>query len=798
MIYRFIFFSLLIFFSLFSGQRKEIPIDFFWQHNAPRVASMGFKTNGDLVVATWRGDIYLLPKGNVKKVKKIASGLEEPLGMAIVNDEIYVAEKQAITHLRDINGDDIIDEFLNVSHSWEVSTNFHEFTLGLDYYKGKFYTALALAINPGGATTLPQKKDRGTLIEIEPKTGEYKVIAAGLRTPNGLTRGYNHQLWVADNQGNWLPASKLIRIKKGSFHTNRYQPLHPWAKKTDSKNFVWLPQGEIGNSPTQPLVIPEGLYKGQILLGDIHLKGVRRIYIDNIDKDLFNGVVFSYISSKFRGGINRLIFGPDKMIYAGVLGSQSGGNWRASNLITGLIRFPVDEKRFDVTKVESVSDGFVLSFNQEIDDKQLFDILVEQWRYEPTKNYGGPKKDKKKLFIKSLGLSINKRLLHLKIDGLKENGHVIKLKFNHPILSKFKQKNYSPYAYITLQKINHDKFVDAPIELKQKEIKKKETIFQLNPLAQSIKRGEKLFETSCYNCHNKTATFKTGPGMKNLYGSKRKIFGNKKTMVIANEAYLKESIIRPQVKLSQEFVDKMKQTNTLMPAFSFFNKEEINDIINYLKTLSKYHKKEENSSWQILFDGSMASAKENFIQEGTNFFPNKGWKVQNNELRIFYKTGGKENLRTKKEYQDFELELEFKFYREDTNSGIFYHGKGNPKNVWRTALEFQLAGMNNNDSKKSRKRTTAAMYALYGNKTNAYRRGEWNKVRIICINTKIQHYLNNVLIVDVDTNSKEFKQRINKSKFGKLGNYPSNKGPITLQDHIDSDVGFRKIRIRSL
>jgi len=65
------------------------------------------------------------------KVTKIAEGLAEPLGLTVVDDEIYVMQKQELTKLVDNNGDELIDEYHTISDDWQVSANFHEFGFGM-------------------------------------------------------------------------------------------------------------------------------------------------------------------------------------------------------------------------------------------------------------------------------------------------------------------------------------------------------------------------------------------------------------------------------------------------------------------------------------------------------------------------------------------------------------------------------------------------------------------------------------------------------------------------------------------
>ncbi|MEK7253411.1 MAG: PA14 domain-containing protein, partial [Bacteroidota bacterium] len=90
---------------------KARPDDFF-----PKVGGMDFLSDGRLVVSTWdaEGGVYVLSdvqSGDPKKIKakKIASGLAEPLGLKVVNDTIYVLQKQELTKLIDHNGDGTID-----------------------------------------------------------------------------------------------------------------------------------------------------------------------------------------------------------------------------------------------------------------------------------------------------------------------------------------------------------------------------------------------------------------------------------------------------------------------------------------------------------------------------------------------------------------------------------------------------------------------------------------------------------------------------------------------------------------
>ncbi|UQA37041.1 MULTISPECIES: hypothetical protein [unclassified Streptomyces] len=53
------------------------------------------------------------------------------------------------------------------------------------------------------------------------ETGEVSYLAGGLRTPNGIDWGPENDLFVLDNQGGWLPSSKLVDIKQDKFSCAR-------------------------------------------------------------------------------------------------------------------------------------------------------------------------------------------------------------------------------------------------------------------------------------------------------------------------------------------------------------------------------------------------------------------------------------------------------------------------------------------------------------------------------------------------------------------------------------------------
>ena len=54
------------------------------------------------------------------KIQRIASGLAEPLGMEVVDGEIYVLQKHELTKLIDHDGDGVMDEYKVICDGWGV------------------------------------------------------------------------------------------------------------------------------------------------------------------------------------------------------------------------------------------------------------------------------------------------------------------------------------------------------------------------------------------------------------------------------------------------------------------------------------------------------------------------------------------------------------------------------------------------------------------------------------------------------------------------------------------------------
>lgn len=428
----------------------------------PKVGGMDFMSDGSLIVCTWDsvGGVYKL-EGVIDneqpiKVTQIASGLAEPLGLKVVDDEIYVLQKQELTKLIDHDGDGIVDEYETFSDDWQVSSNFHEFSFGLAYKEDHFYAALAIAIMPGGASAQPQIPDRGKVVKISRQDGSVEFIAHGLRTPNGVGIGVNNDVFIADNQGDWLPSSKIVPVKEGAFYGSRAVDFEGTADVEVTPPLVWLPQDEIGNSPTTPLLLNIGRYQNQMIHGEVTHGGVKRVFVEQID-GTYQGAVFRFIQG-LEAGVNRMAWGPDGSLYVGGVGSS--GNWQDDGkLWYGLQKLTYnDEPVFEPLAIRAKSNGIEVEFTEPIaidkgHDKETYQI--KQWYYKPTEDYGGPKLGLSTLQIKSVNISEDRKKLFLELPGMKE-GHVVHFRVVKPFVSENNRELWTTEGWYTMNKIPKD------------------------------------------------------------------------------------------------------------------------------------------------------------------------------------------------------------------------------------------------------------------------------------------------------------------------------------------------------
>lgn len=340
------------------------------------------------------------------RIKRIAAGLAEPLGLKVVEGDIYVLQKQELTQLIDHDGDEVTDEYRAVCNSWGVTQDFHEFSYGLVFHQGHFYINLGLAMRLMSHET--PHPDRSSTLKIAPD-GSFKKINFGLRQDNGIGIGVDGELFITENQGRWVPSCKVIHVQPGVFHGCRIALKDSLPDIEMKPPAVWLPQDEIGNSPGQPVYVSEGTYTGQMLHGEVTHGGIKRVFPEKVNGE-YQGCVFRF-SQGLEAGINQMVRGPD------------GG------------------LEIEFTKPLKAGRG-----------ENSTDYTVQQWQYEPISSYGGPKLDHTALPVKRIIVSPDRHKVNLIIPDRKEK-HVVYIRLNDQLISKDNETLWSGETWYTLNAI---------------------------------------------------------------------------------------------------------------------------------------------------------------------------------------------------------------------------------------------------------------------------------------------------------------------------------------------------------
>ncbi len=432
----------------------------------PQVSGIAWRPDGKMVLSTWggsdtlAGEVYLVENvtgrtgpGTVK-YRRLAGGLKEPMGIAVVDGMVYVSQKHELTELRDTDGDEVLDTRRTVA-TWPFGGNFHEFAFGLLHKGGNFYLNLSVSINLGGATTDPQPVGgRGTSIVVNRRTGKVTTVAGGLRTPNGIGWGPGGGLYVTDNQGGWLPSSKLLKIEQGAFYHHFTNPDGPFDDQPVTRPVLWLPQNQIANSPSTPVLLKSGPYQGQMLIGDVTYGGLQRAALETVH-GREQGAVFRHTQG-LEAGINEVSIGPDGAIYLGGLGAD--GNWgQDGKLRFGLQKLtPNRTNVFDMKTMKATSTGFKIEYTKPLSDATIAQLpgayALRQWRYVATAQYGGPQVDEETLPVTAAKMSGDRKTVTLTVPGLRRD-RVVHLRSPRPFSATDGETLWSTEAWYTLNEI---------------------------------------------------------------------------------------------------------------------------------------------------------------------------------------------------------------------------------------------------------------------------------------------------------------------------------------------------------
>lgn len=395
-----------------------------------RFSGLDFYDDGDrLAICSWDGDVYevsglvALKSDEAATLiwKRIASGLFQPLGLKIVDGEIYLTCRDQMVILRDRNHDGATDFFECFNNDQQVTEHFHEFAMGLQRDDdGNFY--YAKSARHAKPALVPH---HGTLLKVTPDGSSTEILAVGFRAANGVCFNPDGSFVVTDQEGHWNPKNRINWVTNGGFYGNMYG-YHDITDSSDAameQPLCWItnsfdrsPAELLWSKPTQWGNLNSTLLNLSYGYGKVFT--VPHEHLD--DKGGVQGAMCEIPIEQFPTGTMRGRFHPqDGQLYvcglfawASSQQTKEGGVYRIRYEGTGAM-MPL--------KTEVRKEQLLITFSDEIDPdtvKSVKNFHMKTWDLKRTKNYGSKHYNEQELKIDSAELSADGKTLSLTIPKL--------------------------------------------------------------------------------------------------------------------------------------------------------------------------------------------------------------------------------------------------------------------------------------------------------------------------------------------------------------------------------------------
>lgn len=435
------------------------------------------------IVCTRRGDVFIVegayddpPFG--AKFKKFASGLHEPLGLAVRVENgvtaVYCTQRGEITRMTDTNGDGVADTYSTFADGWGVSGNYHEFAFGPKFDReGNAWVTLNVGFCDAlGKSIVPY---RGWSLKFSPD-GKMTPVSDGLRSPNGMGEFTDGAMFYLDNQGDYVGTNRMTQLVPGSFagHPATLGWRSNWKKGDPMPPIqpasVWFPYKKMGQSVADFLLYDTagnqasasvnaalkaekfGPFAGQVFCGDQTLCMVNRVCLEKVDGH-YQGACIPF-RWNLDCGVNRLCWAGDGSMFVG----QTDRGWGSTGrLRQGLQRIVwTGQTPFELLTMKITDDGFLLNFTEDVDAAAAGSpdsYAMVSYTYEHHPEYGSDEMDKARQKIAAVDV-VDARTVKLHVDKLRGGGMGYVHELALPGVKNAKGNTLlHPVAYYTVQKI---------------------------------------------------------------------------------------------------------------------------------------------------------------------------------------------------------------------------------------------------------------------------------------------------------------------------------------------------------
>jgi cytochrome c2 len=556
-----------------------------------RVSDIQFFADGTGACVTLDGDVWMVkglasPDG-VVQWRRFASGLHEPLTLAIRDEQIHVFDRNGVWRLLDTNGDGEADRHELFSNAFAQTADMREFpsTIRLGP-EGEFVIA------KGGQEATTIGKHNGSVLRLSADGRSATVLGYGLRQPQLAVHPQTGLVTASDQQGHYIPSTPLHIVRDRQFYGFLSDKLPKEVYPAPiAAPLTWIPHSVNASGMSQVWLLESRM--GPLDNGLVHIAYNRpelfRVLLD-LDRPMPQAAVVSLTSAFDYPPLNGAVNPADGQLY--IAGFQILGWGTTATRLAGLGRVRYTGAPVTIPRqVTPKREGILLRFDVALDPRAAADAAnysASSWGYKRTFRYGSPN-------YKADGTTGTDPLLpsraYVSADG---RGVFVAVPDMTPVMQlevgwKLRTRDGRPVeglAYTTpyaLDAFNPraEGFGDVVLDLTRREPPRTPAVVA----PASVDEGREIFvKYGCLACHatERGAATKLGPMLAGVFGSSRTVLG-RTAPVIADEAYLRQSIREPSAAIVADFD---RGGGSGMPSFAgVLSDGQIESVILFLKSL---------------------------------------------------------------------------------------------------------------------------------------------------------------------------------------------------------------------
>jgi mono/diheme cytochrome c family protein len=564
----------------------QLPLDNPWRR-AVRLSDIQFLKDGTGVCVTLDGDVWfvrgLSGTGGTVAWRRFASGLHEPLSLAIRDEKIYVFDRNGIWRLTDTNGDGEADLHEMFSNAFAQTADNREFPSTLRLAPGGEFV-----IAKGGQEATTIGKHNGSVLRISADGRQATVLGYGLRQPELSVNIRTGLVIASDQQGNYVPSTPLHVIRDRQFYgflsDKLPREVYP-APIADP--ILWIPHSTNASAMSQVWLFDARM--GPMNDGLVHIgyngPELFRVLLNNRAAKP-QGAVVSVTHAFDFPPLNGSVNPADGQLY--IAGFQIFG-WgttatRGSGL--GRVRYTGAPSTLP-SEVVAMDKGVLARFDTPLDPARAANpdnYSVTSWKYKRTYQYGSPqfKADGTpgidRLSPSHAYLSKDGRSVFVAVPGMKP---VMQMRLGWSLATSkgtaFENSAYfTPYELPAFDPIAEG-FAAMTVDLSPRAL----AATKATPI--TVEEGRRVSQLfGCIACHSTDPTISMlGPTWKGLYGSERS-YARGSLKAVADEAYLREAILEPAAKITTGF----ERGEAGMPSYAgVLTQAQLDSIILFIKSL---------------------------------------------------------------------------------------------------------------------------------------------------------------------------------------------------------------------